>query len=273
MGALTLQLVSMATVVAVFGAVLWSKSGGELIRLFKEQPGLFWKLAFANGIQAGLGTSLSLVGIALTAAINAGFLVKLATVSTILFAWLILKERLTLLKLATMAVMLAGAYLLTTKGQALLPRTGDALILGACVCWSLGNVLVRKFLSTNAVGPDAVTLQKPLAGLPVLVVLIGLSAAAPSLAGGLLGCCGFELNELPYALASGVCLALAWIFLYRTLKVATASYMTLMSMATPVLVSILALVFLGERMEGVQMVGAGMILAAGALVYLSDVAG
>jgi drug/metabolite transporter (DMT)-like permease len=56
------------------------------------------------------------------------------------------------------------------------------------------------------------------------------------------------------------------------LKVATASYMTLMSMVTPVIVGLLALVFLGESLVWVQVVGAGMILASGVVIYFSDIA-
>ena len=273
--ALSFQALSMLSVMFVLASFLLPKVGGELVDLYKYQPALFWKLFFANGIQAGLGTCLSLIGIALTEAINAGFLVKLATVTTTLFAWIILHERLTPLKFATVCVMLSGAYLLTTRGQAILPQVGDLFILGACFCWSLGNVLVRKFLKSQAVKADAVTLQKPIAGLPVLLVLLGASAyltAAYAKLPSVLTCCDFSPRYWPYALGSGFSLALAWIYLNRTLKVATASYMTLMSMVTPVIVGLLALVFLGESLVWVQVVGAGMILTSGVVIYFSDIA-
>jgi len=273
--ALSFQALSMLVVLLILGVFLLPKVGGELVYVFKHQPDLFWKLFFANGIQAGLGTCLSLIGIALTEAINAGFLVKLATVTTTLFAWIILHERLTPLKVATVFVMLCGAYLLTTRGQAILPRVGDLFILGACFCWSLGNVLVRKFLKSQAVKADAVTLQKPLAGLPVVLVLLAVSAystVAYAKLPPVLSCCDFSSHYWPYALGSGLCLALAWMYLNRTLKVATASYMTLMSMVTPVIVGLLALVFLGESLVWVQVVGAGMILASGVVIYFSDIA-
>jgi drug/metabolite transporter (DMT)-like permease len=77
---------------------------------------------------------------------------------------------------------------------------------------------------------------------------------------------------LLFALGSGFFLAMAWLYLNRTLKVATASYMTLMSMITPVIVSLLAVLFLGETLVWVQVIGAGMILLAGVLIYFSDIA-
>ncbi len=268
-----IMLILFATLTLMI--VLWRKTHGALGNLFRNQPALFWKLFLANGIQSGLGTFLSIIGIALTVTINAGFLVKMATVTTILFAWLLLDEKLSLQKIGVMIFMLTGAYLLTTKGQSLLPHIGDLFILGACVSWSLGNVLVRKTLRTQTISADVVTMQKPMASLSVFGVLISVVVFFPKILGSsglVLSCCTFSTSSFPYALLSGVFLALTWIYLYRTLSVSTASYMTLMSMMTPIIVSVLAMVFLGERFVGIQLVGAGMIVLSAAVIYLSDIA-
>ncbi len=262
-----------ATITTAF--LLWPKNRFEFRKLLKHQPRLFWKLYFANAIQAGLGALLSIIGIALTEAINAGFLVKLATVTTILFAWILLNESMSRLKIAVVITMLSGAYLLTTRGQTLLPRVGDLFILGACVCWSFGTVLARKYLRIQAVNPDVLTLQKPIASLPIFLFLLGISSFAPEVIGNLstiLTCCAIKLVHVPYVLGSGVCLALAWIFLYRTMRVATASYLTLMSMVTPIIVSVLAMLILDEKLIWIQGVGAGMIILSGVITYRSDIA-
>jgi len=249
--------------------------GGDFRSLYRETPDLFWKLFFANGIQSGLGTCLSIIGISLTSAINAGFLVKLATVTTILFAWLILKERLTVIKILMVFSMLLGAYLLTTKGQILLPRVGDLYILGACVCWSLGNVLVRKHLRSQPIKVEVVTFQKPLAGLPVVLVLVSLALWTPDIFGSLsqiLSCCKPPLAVLPHAIGNGFLLAMTWTYLNNTLKISTASYMTMMSMITPVIVSLLAMIFLGETMIWIQIMGAGLIIISAVVTYVSGIA-
>lgn len=272
---LSFQVLSIAVVLAILAVTLLPKVRAELTFLFRHQQTLFWKLFFANGIQAGLGTTLSLIGIALTDAVNAGFLVKMATVTTILFAWIILNEKMTPLKLLTVFLMLSGAYLLTTKGQVLLPRIGDLFILGACFCWSLGNVLVRKILKSQPISADVVTIQKPIAGMSVLLGMIAVFSFFSSAFGNqsqILTCCSFSVSYLPYAIGSGFCLAMAWIYLNRTLKVATASYMTLMSMVTPVIVGLLAFIFLGETLVWVQVIGVGMILLGGGVIYFSDIA-
>ncbi len=246
----------------------------EFISLYRNKPAIFWKLFAANLLQSGIGNIISLIGIAMTVAINAGFLVKVSTVTTILFAWIILKERLSFLKIVTMITMLAGAYLLTTKGQMLLPKIGDLLILGACVCWSLGTAIVAKILKAQAISPDVITLQKPLAGLPVFLALAVVVSSFPESflnIDSALTCCTFVPQYIFYALGSGFGLALTWIFLLRTLNVATASYMTMMSMITPVVVSILAILFLGETLIWIQILGVGMILFSGVIVYFSDI--
>lgn len=65
---------------------------------------------------------------------------------------------------------------------------------------------------------------------------------------------------------------MAWIYLYRTLRLATASYMTLMSMGTPIIVSVLAIMVLDEKLILIQVIGAGMIILSGVVIYLSDIA-
>ena len=272
---LPFQMVISVAATITIAILLWPKTNAPLRQLFKQRPALFWELFLANAIQAGVGAILNIIGIAWTDAINAGFLVKIATVTTVFFAWLILKESISGLKIAIVFLMLFGAYLLTTKGQTLLPRKGDLFILGACVCWSMGSVLVRKTLRTQAVNADVVTMQKPLASLPVFLVLIGISQFSPNLFGSLqlvLNCCTFSPNYLIYAIGSGICLALTWIFLFRTLSVATASYMTLMSMITPIIVSALALAFLDERLVLIQIAGGGLIILSGIAIYFSDIA-
>jgi drug/metabolite transporter (DMT)-like permease len=271
---LSFQLLSILIAMVILVILILPKYGTEIEFFVRKQPRLFWKLFFANGIQSGLGTCLSIIGISLTSAINAGFLVKLATVSTILFAWIILKERLTLIKVLMISTMLSGAYLLTTKGEVLLPRIGDFFILSACVCWSIGNVLVRKYLKTQPVRVDLITLQKPFAGLPVILVLVGISVLNPDIFGelkGVMSCCNLPLSALPFTIGNGFFLAMTWIYLNNTLEVSSASYMTMMSMITPVIVSLLAMIFLGETLIWIQILGAGLIIMSGVVTYFSGI--
>jgi len=242
--------VTMVFVTSIIVSItLFRSSGKKLLDLFHGQPRLFWTLVLANTFQAGIGNILNFIGISMTAAINAGFLVKMATVSTILFAWFFLGEKLSGLKIAVVFVMLFGAYLITTKG--------------------------RKALKTQSVSADAITLQKTFTALFFFLVIIAIAVLYPAAFGNLgntLRPYPFSLKMLPYAIASGIALSLTWIFLFRTLEVATASYMTLMSMATPIIVSALAMLFLGESPAWTQVVGAGLIILSAGTIYVSDIA-
>lgn len=86
------------------------------------------------------------------------------------------------------------------------------------------------------------------------------------------GCCQLPSSGIVYSLLNGFCLAMAWIYLYRTLKVSTASYLTMMSMLTPVIVSVLAVILLDESLIWIQLVGAALIILSGIVVYFSDIA-
>jgi drug/metabolite transporter (DMT)-like permease len=272
---LPFQIQAALAALAVLALSVFMSVSTELAQMLKRQPATLWKLLLANAIHFGLGSGLSIIGIALTDAINAGFLVKLATLSTTLFAWLLLGERMSRFKTITLSVMLLGAYLLTTKAQSLLPRIGDLFLLAACICWSLGNVLIRKILRAQPVSADIVSLLRPIAGLPVFLGFILLAELQPAVIGPLKGVLSGNLLApayLPYTLSGGLALALTWIYLNRTLKVATASYMTMMSMVTPVLVSLLAVLILGEHMVWVQLLGGGLIILSGVATYFSDIA-
>lgn len=78
-------------------------------------------LLLANAIHFGLGSFFSNFGTALTSAVNAGFLVKFALVTTTVLAWIFLKEKMTWVKFIAVLIMLFGNFLISTKGQTLIP--------------------------------------------------------------------------------------------------------------------------------------------------------
>jgi drug/metabolite transporter (DMT)-like permease len=217
-----------------------------------------------------LGGFFSNSGVALTSAINAGFLVKFALVTTILFAWLLLGEKLTTNKILAMLAMIVGSYLISTKGQPIIPQIGDLLILLACISWSFSNVLVRKTLRDEAVDGDIVSFLRPVAGIPIFLLFILLSPLYPAAVGEVFQVNYFDFSYFPYVLGSGIFTALLWLYLNRTLQVATASYMTMMSMMTPVFVVILAIWLLGEAMVPIQILGGLLIIFAGIITHYSE---
>ena len=264
------QLQSGITALIVMSLAMRSGVFRGLRALLRENPPLFWQLALGNGLHYGVGGTLYTIGISMTSAVNAGFLTKFSMVTTILLAWIFLGERMSWRKVLAMGLLILGVYLLTTNGERLLPAPGDIYILGACLAWSAGNVILRHGMRGNPVNPDLISYLKPLVGLPIFtffVILLPALIAPTHLP-------PFEIaaQQVGYTLLAGIFLALTWIFLSRSLKLGTASYMTMMSTLTPIIVSILAVLLLGEQMTASQIFGSGLILLAGVLIFFSDIA-
>ena len=235
----------------------------ELAELFFKHRNVFAMVMFANVIHYGLGASLYLFGLSFTKAVNVAFLVTLSSLTTTFFARLFIDEPIPMQKVLALVAMLIGAYLLTTNLQEVIPQLGDLLILGAVVFWSLGNVLMRKTLRDTPVSGEVVSLLKPVAGLPLFFVAIALADFYPESLRAMFKESLLQFEYFPYSMLGGTLAALLWIFLYRALKIAEASYVAMLGLFTPVLVTILAVVFLGETMSLIQVLGAVIILGAG----------
>lgn len=225
------------------------------------------ELMLANAIHFGLGIFFCNAGTALTSAINAGFLIKFGLVTTTFLALIVLHEKMTFYKMIAVMGMLAGSFLISTKGKFTVPQIGDLLIILACLCWSTANVLVRKILKNSDISDEIVTLLRPVAGIPLLVAFVFLSPLYPEEIRGVFQINIFQIRFPFLVTASGFFLALLFLYLNKTLKVASASYMTMMSMITPVIVTILAVAFLNEDMVFIQVVGAVLIVSSGVATH------
>jgi drug/metabolite transporter (DMT)-like permease len=220
----------------------------------------------ANSIHFGLGGFFSSMGTARTSATNAAFVMQFSTVTTTLMAWLVLREPLTRAKVATVVIIVLGSFLLLTNGLVTTPGTGELLLLAACISWSTGNVSIRWLLKRDSIKSDLISFLRPIAGLPIFVALFTVSTLWVDISSA------FEEKILDtsitgYTMLNGACLALVWVFLNRTLEVASASYMTAMCSLTPVFVAALAIPFFGERLSLIQILGATLIVASSFIVH------
>ncbi len=239
----------------------------ELQTLFSEHRGVFLMVLGANALHYGIGVLLYLFGISMTKAINVAFLVTLTSLSTTILARVFLAESIPAKKLFALFAMLIGAYLLTTNLKQMVPGKGDLLILGAVLFWSCGNVLLRKALRDTPVSGELVSFLKPIVGLPIFLVAIALADLYPEGVSRMFKEPLSQFDHLHFAALGGVLGAMLWIFLYRALKQAEASYVSMLGLCTPVLVTILAVCFLGETVSGIQVLGAAMILSAGVFTH------
>jgi drug/metabolite transporter (DMT)-like permease len=160
-------------------------------------------------------------------------------------------------------VMFVGVYFLTTEGKMIVPKVGDLLIIGAAMMWSAGAVTMRLLLRGNKVSGETATFVRSLITLPVVMFVVLVAPVLPSFAQGVFLVNPFEFGYLSYGLIRGALSAITLIFLNRSLKISSASYNTMMSMMVPVMVSVLALLFLGERVSVMQALGGGLIILSG----------
>ncbi len=262
---ISFQIQTALSALAALSLVMLPTVFREMHILLRENPKLFWQLALGNGLHFGVGGTLYIIGVSLTEAINAGFLVKFSVVITTFLAWIFLREKMSWRKILNLALILVGIYLLTTRGERLYPKIGDLFILGACIAWSFGNILLRHGLRKNTVSTNLVSYLKPLSGLPIFILFVIFLPKNNFIAHK-----EFTFEHLGYAIFAGFFLALTWVYLNHSLKGATASYVTMLSTATPVFVSILAIIFLNERFLFIQGIGGALILLAGISIYFSD---
>ena len=211
-----------------------------------------------------LGTGLSgligLLGLQMSTSINYGFLIKTSVVFTVIFSLPVLKEPINRNKVSYLAVLLLGTYLLSTAGTSLVPHSGDTLILLAAGCIGASAVLLRRVAKRN-IDPEFITFIRILSGAIVIVSI------AFFVQGRI-----FELEFLPYIAMLSVLQVLIIAMWARTLSVASASYGTMMSMSTPLIVVLLAYPLFGEKMNITQLIGGGLIIFGGVMTQIKGFA-
>ncbi|MHC1604425.1 MAG: DMT family transporter [Candidatus Methanofastidiosia archaeon] len=218
----------------------------------------FKKLVWAAFIGSVMANITGYYGLQHSTSINYGFLIKTAVVFTIILAYIFLKEKVDSYKVALMALLIVGAYLITTDGKAIVPRTGDLLIVFSAFCYAFANIIIKPML--DDVDPDIVALLRVMFGAFFMLAVVPFFDP------------GFYIMKYPIlVISTGVSLALTQLFLNKTLAVTTVSYMSMMSMITPVLVTIIGLVFLKESVFFLQFVGGILIIVSSVLIHRRDI--
>lgn len=188
----------------------------------------------------GLGTSTL---------INYAFLIKTTVVFTVFLSAAFLGESLSAKKLFLVLVLLSGAYLLSTRGEFLVPMAGDLWIVFTALVLSVGNVLSKPLL--RSVDAFNFAFLRVLSGAVIFLPIAFFINPSPS-----------SISLTPPVVGAGFFLALTAFLLYRTIRLTAVSYMSMFSTLTPVFVSVLAFFALGETMNLVQILGGALILLA-----------
>ena len=195
--------------------------------------------------------------LSMTEATTASLLLALEGVATALIAWFVFRENFDYRIATGMALIVAGAAILSWQGGIRLGSfLGPAAIVGACVAWGIDNNLTRKVALAD---PVQIAMVKGLVAGPVNIVLaLTMGAAMPATptvaSAALVGFIGY-----------GVSLVLFVVALRHLGTARTGAYFS----TAPFLGAASAVPLLGEPVT-IQLLVAGTLMGIGVWLHLSE---
>jgi len=210
-----------------------------------------WKsIAVLAVFATGLAMNFYYIGLNFTTAINTAFIVRLQTPFMILFAYFMIKERITRNQAIAMLLMFIGAYLLIVKQLAFTFNIGDAFILGSAFLWGYTNIYYKKALPH--LPTELVLFGRFLLGTAIVVVIT-------------FALFGFSLFNAFYivphfVIATALTYSIYIFGLFYGIKEIGANFTGIIMLLAPLIATILAFFFLGEQFIPIQYLGAALIL-------------
>jgi drug/metabolite transporter (DMT)-like permease len=240
---------------AVALLVLLPLAAGDL----RKNWGLLRQHAGVVFIAGVFGTALfnALVYNALhtTTAINAALTVSLCPAVIPVISFFVLKERLTLLQALGVAVSFLGVAVIVTRGDPRLLASlsfvpGDLLMLGAMFCWSVYTVVVRR--KDPRLSPYAFL---------VAINAVAVLALAPFFAWE---AARVGMSMAPFAWLGVIYIgvfptALAIMLFNRAVGIVGANTASAFQHIVPLFGTLLAILFLGERLSVFHWIGGALI--------------
>jgi drug/metabolite transporter (DMT)-like permease len=210
----------------------------------------------------GYGVSLSLqfLGTKLSTAANGSLVTSATPAFVLVFAWLLLRENITGLRLLSLLLATLGVLAVIDPRSAQLNRSlflGNLSLIGAAVTWALYSVLVRK--TTRNMDVLLFSLMAFIGGLPVSLPVsawewqtLGIGEITPGVVGGVL-------------FLGIISTALAMVLWNTAFALVDASLASLTFFAQPVVGTLLGWFFLGERITPLFLLG-GFLIGLGLVI-------
>lgn len=219
-----------------------------------------WKaIAWIGFWGTGLHNAFAYVGLHYTTATNGVILNSSIPILIIVTGWLVYRDTITRVQALGVAISLGGVLAVLTRGDAAVLATltlnrGDLIVLAGMVFWAVYTVLLR---------------MKP-AELPGLALLaccgtVGVALLAPLAAAELLFF-GGKVDITPATVAAMLYVGIfpsfiGYVFWNRAVAEVGPNVAGIFIHLMPAFGSLLAWMFLGERIELFHLVGIGLILA------------
>jgi O-acetylserine/cysteine efflux transporter len=240
MGALRFML-------AAFPAILFVR---------RPQVPLRWMLAYGMTISLGQFAFLFYAMYVGMPAGLASLVLQSQAFFTLFFAALFLGERLRGSNLFGLLVAASGLLLIGLQGGQAMTLAGFALTIAAASMWALGNVVTRRLGKVNLVG--LVVWGSLIPPLPFLALSLWLEG--PELISQSLRSLSLDSLLVLAYLAFGATI-LGYGLWSRLLSLYPASQVAPFSLLVPVVGISSSALLLGERLGGLQMVGAALVMA------------
>ena len=240
------------------GLTLW------LIRLvrggMKIERKQFLQVFGVGLIGYGISLGFQFVGTSLSTAANGSLVTSATPAFILLFAWIILRERITPLRLAALLISTLGVVaVIDPRSAQLNPGLfwGNLSLLAAALTWALYSVLIR--IVTRKMDVLSVTLIAFLGGLPIVI-----PAGTWELSYTHIG--PFGLGILGGVLFLGIIsTALAMVLWNTAFAVLDAGVASLTFFAQPVVGTLLGWIFLKETITPLFLLG-GFLIAIGLIM-------
>jgi drug/metabolite transporter (DMT)-like permease len=221
-------------------------------------------LALMGFVGVAFHQLLQAYALTMTSAVSAGWLVGLTPVWSALFAAMHLRERLSLSRLAGLALGFAGALLVVTRGRLDLavlgfPSTrGDLLLLASTLNWALYSVIGHRVL--KQLGALRATAAAMMVGGTILAVPFAAARAWTDYA-------RLDLFGWGAVLFLGLaCSGLGYLFWYGALERVDATRVAALLYLEPLVTLAAAVALLGEPVGASTVIGGLLLLAGVALV-------
>jgi drug/metabolite transporter (DMT)-like permease len=250
------QVISIITLLLIFGFV------PELRKLRHLNRRQLSALLAIGALAAVVAPLCLLRGLQTTTATNAILIGKLDPLLVDVIAVLWLKETLTRRQVSGIAVMLVGMYIIITNGtlQWLRFNPGDLYIVGFALAVAFATNIFKKYLSD--LSPDLAVLARNMVGASVLLLLPFMAGEEHTLAPWRPH---IWLTLVAFAI---VTIIVAQYFWYRALELVSAATVSSLSLISPLVGIILAVIILGESLTPAHFVG-GSITLGGLFLLIS----
>ena len=247
---LLIQFILIASIILNINLLLFQKKNIKKIRNIKRWE---WKNAFFAGFFLISAYLASTYGLRFTTSINYSFIIKSNLFFVPILAFFFFQEKITKEKIFLAFTFFTGIYLVTTKGQFILPHFGDLLIIVAAFFFSTFSIVNKKM--AKMLEPEIISWGvTSCAAIFALILIFILQVNV------------FSSIGLMFVFLSGLAEALIILFMNKIIRITSMTYYVMMTMFVPVINLILGILFLHETIYFIQLIGGSVLVISGIMV-------